>query len=381
MDALNQELDEAFNAIIFKLGTVPEYFENASGLLDGPAYGLVFNARGVAVNDFLPNRSNPKVSETCNLNLIDCSVNGIKAKTREIPALVRSSGDPPVCDCLQVDTAGAVFRFFDEVAQLNGDKYYYGGTSLSKAQIELARLRIQNPQAKGFGTLQIDAGLVAWADDASLYFQHDGGSTIKLFNGNGSEFQINGHPIEYRIVGNGDTMHHVNKGVMAIRIDGATRIYSSNLTVSNVENQSAKGSMLAGQYVKSMPIQSTVKGYGGTDTYGIVVSASGDGTLVNTQVSNVSSHYGSSHGILIQNGSCHFDLKNTIIRDVRAGTAAAFDPSAPAWPNKAAVAKALGVGKECSQVKLQQLSVEKVAQQELSPYDGDLDLKSVVSMS
>jgi len=247
---LNQDLDQTFNSVIFNNGTVPPLFQNPSGLIDGAPYGIVINPTGVAVNGFLPTRKTMKANETGDLVIIDTNVNQIRARVNEVVAIGRATpGVEGLAKGIVVDTAGAVLQVFNGISKVEGNKYHYQGTSLSNVQMELAKIKLANPKAPIFGTLSIDRPLTLWAGNSKMWLEHNGDNLLTLKNADGSDHLEVGQRVQYIVAGSGDSMFHVTKPVMGIRIDGSNGFVFDNVSINNIENSGLEGTNLAGQYI------------------------------------------------------------------------------------------------------------------------------------
>lgn len=359
---LNYDLDRTFNSVIFNNGVVPTLFANPSGQIDGNPYGMVFNPTGIAVNGFLPTRQTFKSNETSRITIIDSSINGISGRVDEIPALARLTPDGNIAKGAIVDTAGALVQVFNGVAEIIENRMYYRGTSLSDLQVEVARLAHSNPESSRlFGTLNIDKAFVIWADNSDLYLEHDGYSTVTLKTLEGKDYLENGHAVKYRVLCNGDCMFHVNKGVMGLRIDGASDWSLQNLTISNIKNTGKEGSLYAGHYLKSHPLQQKALGYNGNDTYGLVASATNIGEIDVLQVLGIESATGTAKGIAIQYESCNINLGRALVRDVKAGVGSSWTPSQSMYPNVPPRAYGLVVEGSCHNVDTSNLTIIEVS--------------------
>ena len=219
---------------------------------------------------------------------------------------------------------GSVFRFFNDVARIvqsvdqNNNvitKYYYNGTALSDVQIELARIKENNSTdirvTRLLARLKIHEGMWFWKDNPNdYYFRLDdieaslgipGSTFLQLYNGNDMKVSgTNRQLITYYPVCNGDSMHHVNKGVMGLRIDGAVTIDISKLSINNIQNISEPGSLLCGQYETSMETQGGLIGYQGAKAYGIILSSVRDLRGKCISVNGVNSTNGTSVGLMCQ---------------------------------------------------------------------------------
>jgi len=379
---LNQMNDHAFNSIIFGNGfndlNIPDLFKNESGIIDGNAYGLLFNPNGIAVNSFLAARNSNKSNETTNICIENCCINGIHADVKEIIAIGNGLGK------VQVDTAGAVLQFFNGVSNQVNNKYFYSGTALSDLQIEIAKIKTfleeNNNPKKIFGTLNIDKGIQVWKDDANSYFQLNN-NKLQLFNKNNEPLLINDKPVIYEIFCNTDSMFHVNKGVIGFKIDGVCNLNINNSMISDVINYGNKGSLLNGNYKTSHPDQNKQIGYNGSQTYGLTLSAVNDVKINNLSVANIESTYSSGYGILIQNYSNNIILENVDINNVKSNVNETFDPNQSILPNIIPISRGISIDKDLFNIKIKNINVSNIINNKENPYNLSYDVKSNVNWS
>ena len=233
--------------------------------------------------------------------------------------------------------SGIIFQFLSASKKIN-NKYYYEGNSLSNLQIELVQLLKDNPNIKKFlGNFNFDEGLLIWRDDKTSYFEH---KENKFIGKNGLE----GH--DYDILGNGDSMFHVNKGTFGLKIDGLNTSVIDNLTISNIEAYGLEGSTLAGNYQKSHPKQAHLNGYHGHLVFGVSLNASNDVEIENVNVNNISSEHGSSQGISVTGESIKVRILNSIVENI-ISCQKEFDSKKPFWPNVPNTARGLFVSNKC----------------------------------
>ena len=252
------------------------FLKNESGFLDGPAYGMVFHPEGVAVGPFQTTLGH----QTGSIWIKDTVISGVKNASVEIPALDKDGN--------QVDTVGAVIQIFNG---LMDDEGKYTPTVLSALQFAFGALKEVNPDAASyFGTLRIDSNLLDWSQDSSISLSLNEELTEATLT-NGTTFAVR-H--------NGDSMHHVIKGVVGLRIEGATEVDLNNLTVQEVSNE---GQLGAGVYLKGHEGQKDMVGFWGTVSHGIRISGCSSLKLTNVNVSQVSSLRGPAHGIGIHASS------------------------------------------------------------------------------
>ena len=295
------------------------FLKNVSGLLDGPAYGMVFHPEGVAVNGFVTSSAH----QTGDIVIQDTFIGDVQGEPREIVALTKADGTGT-----QVDTVGAVFQALTTFGASNGVRNAngtYGGTVLSDLQIAFAKLKAANPaSASYFGTLSIDDSIVAWAESDTLTLVvSDDQSQASIMDGD-TTIQT------YGLVYNGDSMHHVMKGVLGIRVEGASSLTLKRVGVKGVTNEGALG---AGSYTSSHAAQGTMVGFGGTLCHGIRIGACDKVTCENVHVSNVSSGGGPATGLALHQVGA-VELKEVLVEGVEAGSSDALDYSSQVWlPN------------------------------------------------
>jgi hypothetical protein len=144
-----------------------DLFRNDAGLLDGNTYGIVLNREGVAVLAF--DQAVPE-GETgvSGANLINVEIKGIHVSVVEIPAISQGpavDNDPEspsiVNNFHQTGPVGEVVRIGNIVDTAGA----YMGNALSDAHFLLAKAKQQGfSNSRGWGTLSITDGLLAWAD-------------------------------------------------------------------------------------------------------------------------------------------------------------------------------------------------------------------------
>lgn len=360
---LNEDLDATFNSVIFKNGSVPSIYENSTGLIDGNPYGILINHLGVAVGPPLENRKTSKANQNCNLYANCVSVNNLSSNINEVLALQNSDGKPITAP------SGAIFQFFSCSKKID-DKYYYEGNSLSDLQIELVRLKQDNPNISSLlGNFRLDEILLKWKDNKKSYFTH---SVNKII---GSD-DLNNK--EYNILGNGDSMFHVNKGTFGFRVQGLNSGIFHNIDINEINTISAEGDMRAGQYLKSHPQQAHLNGYQGNKCFGLVLTACNDVVFENTNVNCITSEHGSSYGIYIDGESNKIKLQDTIVQNIKSSQTP-FNSSKEAWPNEGTVARGICVKKN-AHVEIDNITFKNIIPTPNCLNEGDTELHSLVKL-
>jgi hypothetical protein len=270
-------------------------FAHPTGLNDGTSYGIIFHPRGVAVGPFwhrpVPAAGSPEACER--IGLRNVSIVRTLAQVIEVVALADAHNKTimgPVGDRLRLlDNAGRV-RLYDPGSGA------YVGNALSDAQIALMDASLDfapdSPARKRlFGTLNSNAHVVAWAHGA-----------ISL------QVLVGAHGHGY--LRNGDTMFHVNKGVLGLRIDGTRDLCAEHVRIDNVTNIGSSGSVTrlpgeaddaAAAYVGASdgghPQQGAQYGYMGADARGLGISGSQGVHLSHVHVRHVHADAGNARGV------------------------------------------------------------------------------------
>lgn len=275
-------------------------FHNAQGVVDGNAYGFLINGLGAAVDQF------PLVESTNNPSrdiwIKNVKVESLKANVTEVVGLARSKEDSGVVN----DPVGSVFQFHavDPLGEpitistlepaSNGR---YVGNVLSDAQALVAKAALKGlfPAYLDTSRNGINSDIIAWIEsDKPLKTYLD---TVKGV-----------HPTGY--ICNGDQMHHVNKGVIGFKLDGAYDVTVDGAAVENITNIGGVGSSLCGDYLISHP-KAHLPGYGGANVRGVSVSGSNHVNIRNFDAINLRSLAGSSIGVDLMN-----DSKNIVLEDL-----------------------------------------------------------------
>ena len=122
---------------------------------------------------------------------------------------------------------------------------------------------------------------------------------------------------------NGDSMFHVNKGVIAFKMDAARNVRMTDTSATDLVNLGASGSSLCGDYLngRSHP-QATLLGYGGAAVRGYTVSGSEDVIVTRSSATDLRSIAGSAIGFDILTDSSDIQLIGASVDGANAGAAA-----------------------------------------------------------
>ena len=219
-------VESTFREVMTYNYTKNKLFENIKRIVDGPAYGILLNKVNVAVNGF------PKTNDESNHNhkLTNIKITNIKGFNNEIPALLR---DIDMLDeenlyltrNIQTDVVGSVFQTQNYYLDLNNEKKpltidnegKYTGNIVSNIQLIIAKAIQFNVQFKGLSVSvnSIQPETIFWVENS---------------------LQLRDTKLYY--IFQGDTMHHVIKGVIAFRLDTIFDTELKNIFIESIENLS-----------------------------------------------------------------------------------------------------------------------------------------------
>lgn len=312
-------------------------YHNKHGLLDGNSYGYLVNPLGVAVNGF---PSQPADAPAKNVSLRDVHIESQRAFINEIVA-VKKNGKAVI------DPIGAVFMLKNvhpddgtpvTVSSNDDSVAEYTGNALANAQALVAKADLNGefPPFLDTTRLNITQEVIDWIENE------------------GTLDQLVPTPSDYLC--NGDTMFHVNKGVIGFKMDGANRVRLRDTSVRNLENLGEEGSALCGDYVKSHPA-ATLEGYGGATVRGYSFAGSTRVLVSRGEASNLSSLAGTVTGFDIMTDSDKVMILKSEVDGIEAGLSFV----ANGGPNEAPDAIGVRVGADATRVRLKKVDVYDLA--------------------
>lgn len=292
-----------------------------TGLISGTAYSMLFHPEGVSILDFLPTLKGVAM-EAVDISVQKCAMNNIFGKVIEVPAAVRADGS-----VRQLDPTAAVVQFLNTFTDDDGGIHRmratdgaYVGTSLSDLQIAIAAVQIAdagaNPSIFGFTT--IDPATVDWATDNNnahlvLELSASGENQLRFTDGPnvGTIFAV-----DY----SGDSMHHVIKGMVALRLDGVNNFIVKDVTITNIISE---GVPSLGVYINASdggnPAM-THRGYFGGAARGVRASSCQNGLLENVRVRGLESFFSQCIGIEVAGESAKISVVEPVVSELDAGT-------------------------------------------------------------
>ncbi|KAL3914552.1 MAG: hypothetical protein SGILL_006062, partial [Bacillariaceae sp.] len=196
-------------------------FDNPKRVVDGPCYGFLVHGKGPAVAGFADYISADDSELSRDIFIEKNTIENIACWNNEIPAAVEDNR--PVND-----VRGAILQF-EKTFESGASKYLainedgtYKGNVVADAQIMVAKAVLDNvltstPELQ-LAPNSINQNIVDWAAGT------DSSKTV--------------YTPQYRC--NGDSMHHVIKGITVIRVDDVIGYSVNDNTIKNVRNLSEK---------------------------------------------------------------------------------------------------------------------------------------------
>eukprot|EP00485_Elphidium_margaritaceum_P000739 CAMPEP_0202687368 /NCGR_PEP_ID=MMETSP1385-20130828/3059_1 /ASSEMBLY_ACC=CAM_ASM_000861 /TAXON_ID=933848 /ORGANISM="Elphidium margaritaceum" /LENGTH=688 /DNA_ID=CAMNT_0049342149 /DNA_START=102 /DNA_END=2168 /DNA_ORIENTATION=- len=295
-----------------------DMYKNPYRLPDGSTlYGMIFNSKGLAVQGF-GDSDNEHREHGNKLYLENVNVDGLRLSVNEIPTLYfdrcdgyyrnedGSTSITPVLGrfgdvfdvrrALRTQDWSHVDRGFGERnSGYSYDDIKYYGNPLSDAQIALGIFSA--PFTSNWG-LQAEA---------------DSSRGKEAFYRWATDSKSDGLPKCARFACNADSMFHLNKGVIGIRLDGIENVVVRNVKVKELSNESPLGSSACGSYDGpfdgGQPSGLRREGYMGADVRGISIINGGTTEFYGQcSVESVRSWYGDVIGVhLMDNAAIYLD--------------------------------------------------------------------------
>lgn len=332
---------DTFKKIIVdnKPETIKPYLRNEVGTVDGNSYGIAFHKRGPLVNGF-PTKQSDTASKYIHLKNVVIQENA--SWVNEIPALqkpldINAPIDLPegrmLCNRsagiqgIENDPVGSVFQFSVAI----NDKGQYVGNEVSDAQLFVAKKIIYvNDKEK-------------WNNDVAR------NSISSLTISDAENTTDEGLFFKRNVVFNGDSMFHVNKGNVTLKLDNCDTLLCHNVKVRNSRNTTNRYALdyhdMPGYtewvnvndpdrtdrdqspahklYRKKLGLShgiASLLGSHATDIRGITMSSSNNCYIKNSEIDDVTSNLGSAYGVDVLFDSSNIVMENVTIKDVCAAT-------------------------------------------------------------
>lgn len=279
MEAVNQTvLDEYLDT-----GKVTfQPFHNPTGLPDGNVFGVLFHPLGVAVNDFVEEDFSGYLAKYISLSHVN--IHGIAGKPVEVIGISADKEGKGV----QVDPSGSIFQIVI-ASDVVGN---YVGNEVTGAQLLLAKMAIKYDLQ--VGKMNITQDTIDWSESGQSY-------SILLDAG-------------YMMKCNADSMNHVMKGVVAVRLDGVAHTFVKNVQIRYIRNAGFLGTeSFCGHYVFSNDNQIR-KGYHGGDVFGVTLCCSDHVYFKGILIKNVTTRNGSAYGMRLMNHSRQISVDDLFLK-------------------------------------------------------------------
>lgn len=309
-------------------------FANTLGVIDGNSYSFVVNPLGVAVNGF-PSRPDEPAR---NIVFNDVHVLSQRAAINEVVAL-NIDGAPAT------DPVGAVFQTRNK--RPDGQWLTVSATGAYTGNVVADAQAIV---AKAIAAGEFDGAPLSVARNriSSDVLEWIEGGHAAVFATSAADYLCNG-----------DSMFHVNKGVIGFKIDGADDVVMHNTSVRNIMNLGRAGSTACGNYVAewSHPA-ATLPGYGGAHARGYSFAGSQNVQVGKTKIHGVQAAAGSSIGFDVLTDSRNVDIDYTRVQLVHAGTDASNDFPGP---NRTPDALGVQISESAVEINLSNVCVRDLA--------------------
>lgn len=289
-------------------------FHNQYGVVDGNSYSFLVNRFGVAVDGFPYSPDGVTSVASQDIRFTNVRVMDQVAAINEAPALDVGGG-------AAIDPIGAVFQTQNRNPDTNAPvttsatdgAARYTGNPVANAQAFVAKAQLNGDFAASSLDLSrqsISQSILSWVEATP-----------------GSESLDD---IGATYLCNGDSMFHVDKGVIAFKMDAAQNVRLTNTSVSGLENLGAEGSSLCGDYLggRSHP-GATLNGYGGSTVRAYTFSGTQDAVVVNASVEGLSSAGGMAIGFDVLTDSSDIRILSATVASVDAASGGTMAPGSP----------------------------------------------------
>lgn len=293
-------------------------FHNVHGVVDGNSYGFLINHLGVAVFGF-PNRPDGEtIIPARNIFFNDVHINSQHAFINEIVAI--NNDNNPVRD-----PVGAIFQIHN--LDTNGDPITisstasdarYTGNVVANAQAFVAKAFYEGEFENSnldLNRLTINETHLNWVEGRSGF---EALSSIIVGNG---------------YLCNGDSMFHVNKGVIGFKMDAGEDITMVDTSANDLYNIGKVGSTLCGDYSETISHpKANLPGYGGARTRAYSFAGSTDVVVRSSNAQGIDALAGDSIGLDVMTDSTTVTITRADVTDIDAGEETDF-PAPNETPN------------------------------------------------
>jgi hypothetical protein len=296
-------------------------FHNQSGLLDGNSYSFLVNNLGVAVDGFPSAPDGVTRIPSRNIAFENVRVKDQHAFINEVVAI--DAGGTAA-----IDPVGAVFQ----IRNLHPDAGV--PITISNTDDALARY-VGNPVANAQALVAKAAALGEFeATHLDVSRSNIPASVLEWAEGQPGSETLADIGVSYYC--NGDSMFHVNKGVIAFKMDAAENVRLEDTSVDGLVNLGVEGSTLCGDYLHgfSHPL-ANLYGYGGSAVRGYTFAGSTNVLVKQSKAINLRAVQGPAVGFDVMTDSSDVPFIKSVAHNVVAGSVDPMDPSGSTPPAKA----------------------------------------------
>jgi hypothetical protein len=296
-------------------------FHNPWGLPDGNSYSFLVNHLGVAVNGFPSVPDGTTAVPSRDVHFEDVEVHDQRAAVQEVIAV--DAGGSAL-----IDPAGAVFQIRNlhpdtgapiTISDLDDAKASYLGNPVANAQALVAK-------AAALGEFE--------GSHLDVTRSNMPATVLDWIEGRPGSQTLADIAVAYYC--NGDPMFHVNKGVIAFKMDAAEDITMTRTSVEGLANSGGEGSTVCGDYRDgvSHPL-ATLHGYGGSAARGYTFAGSTDVRVEASEARAINAAAGPAIGFAVMTDTTAAHCIDCLVHDVSAGSGDAADPESPTQPAQA----------------------------------------------
>lgn len=280
-------------------------FHNTHGLLDGNSYSFLVNSLGVAVNGFPTRPDGDTALPSRNIVFHNVEVIDQQAAVNEVIAI-------DVGGVAAIDPVGAVFQIRNlhpdsgrpiTISSSDDASAAYVGNVVSNAQAFVAKAA-ENGEFESshldLSRSNIPAAVLDWVEN------RPGAETLADVG------------VSYRC--NGDSMFHVDKGVIAYKMDAAVNVRMHRTSVDGLINHGSEGSSTCGDYLDGFSHPSATRtGYGGSTVRGYTFAGSESVLVFRSTARGLRAAEGPAIGFDMMTDSTGLVLYRSTVDDVVAG--------------------------------------------------------------
>lgn len=268
LEELKKKVEDAVNATSVK--EIPIIFRNDNFVCDGTVYGLSLHRKGVAIGGHtFPTADTISDMSSNHYCIKNISIQNLKGNVDEKTSYVTKDGK------ILRDVAGQIIDI-DYVLQNKTLDI------LTKVQINSYKWLENYPDFK----------TTFFVPENILDFYNSQHSSLDNFQTIVDESLT---PKMGR-----DIMIHVNKGVIAVRLDSLSNVRMQNVNIQQIENI-ANHQVLNTEYLVSAMMEDSLNEYKGNDTLALTCSNVKEGHFENITIEKIISKHGTAYAILMMN--------------------------------------------------------------------------------